>query len=89
MLATPAALNAYEYENLPIWNNNLYPEITQYLDDRLFLFRESLPAGSYTYEYYLRATTPGTFSYPPTVASELYFPENFGRTAGAVFVVEK
>ena len=58
-------------------------------DDRLFLFTQDLPPGTYTYEYYVRATTPGTFSHLPAIASELYFPENFGRTAGSVFRVEQ
>ncbi|MDO8523609.1 MAG: hypothetical protein Q7R74_00090, partial [bacterium] len=58
-------------------------------DDRLFLFAQDVPAGAYTYEYYVRATTPGTFSHLPAVASDLYFPENFGRTAGSLFTVEQ
>jgi uncharacterized protein YfaS (alpha-2-macroglobulin family) len=53
------------------------------------VFKEYLSAGEYTYEYYARVATPGTFQHPPAVASELYFPENFGRTGGSVFTVEK
>lgn len=66
-----------------------YPDFQELRDDRLFLFTEHLSPGSYSYEYYLRATTPGTFSHLPAVASEMYFPENFGRTAGSVFTVEQ
>ncbi len=69
--------------------NNIYPDFTESHDDRVFLFKQELPAGEYTYEYYLRATTPGTFRYLPAVASELYFPENFGRTGGTLFRVNK
>ena len=58
-------------------------------DDRLFLFTEYLSSGTYKYEYYVRVTTPGTFQYLPAIASELYFPENFGRTAGETFTVTK
>lgn len=64
-----------------------YPDFQEMHDDRLFLFAQDLPPGTYTYEYYARATTPGTFSHLPAIASELYFPENFGRTAGSVFTV--
>lgn len=66
----------------------LYPDFSEKHDDRLFLFSQDVPAGAYTYEYYARATTPGTFSHLPAVASDLYFPENFGRTAGGTFTVE-
>ncbi len=66
-----------------------YPDFQEMHDDRLFLFTQDLPPGTYTYEYYVRATTPGTFSHLPAIASELYFPENFGRTAGSVFRVEQ
>lgn len=65
------------------------PDHKELQDDRLFLFKESLPAGTYTYEYYLRVTTPGDFQHLPAIASELYFPENFGRTAGRRFAVEE
>jgi uncharacterized protein YfaS (alpha-2-macroglobulin family) len=50
---------------------------------------ESLMPGSYQYEYFLRATTPGTYQHLPAVVSEMYTPEVFGRTAGALVVVEK
>ncbi len=66
-----------------------YPDFDELHDDRIFLFAEHLAPGAYTYEYYLRATTPGAFSHLPAVASDLYFPENFGRTAGSTFTVEQ
>ena len=64
-----------------------YPDFKELRDDRLFLFAQEVQPGTYTYEYYLRATTPGIFSHLPAIASELYFPENFGRTAGSFFTV--
>ena len=66
-----------------------YPDFDELHDDRIFLFADDLAPGAYTYEYYLRATTPGAFSHLPAVASDLYFPENFGRTAGSTFTVEQ
>lgn len=76
-------------EASPLVYRKFYPDFNELHDDRLFLFAQDLSPGAYTYEYYLRATTPGTFSHLPAVASDLYFPENFGRTAGSVFTVEQ
>lgn len=67
----------------------LYPDFKEIHDDRLFIFKQELPAGEYTYDYYLRATTAGTFRHLPAVASELYYPENFGRTGGLLFKVTR
>lgn len=64
-----------------------YPDFKEVHRDRLFLFSENLPAGTYTYDYYMRVTVPGTFNYLPATARELYFPENFGRTGGSLFTV--
>ena len=57
-------------------------------DEKLVLSAETLPAGTYTYQYSLRASTPGEFRVLPTSAREFYFPEVFGRTDGELFVVE-
>lgn len=56
-------------------------------DDRVFLFTEKLAPGVYEYEYYLHALVPGTFHHLPAVASQMYFPEVFGRTAGEYFKI--
>ncbi|KKU68128.1 MAG: hypothetical protein UX89_C0007G0024 [Parcubacteria group bacterium GW2011_GWA2_47_16] len=45
-------------------------------------------SGEY-YEYYVRVTTAGVFRALPAVASELYFPEIFGRTEGGVFTIKR
>ena len=58
-------------------------------DDRLFVFYERVNSGKYEYDYYIRALIPGKFHHLPAVASEMYFPENFGRTSGEEFVIEK
>ncbi len=67
----------------------LRPDITENRDDRLFLFSQSLSEGVYEYDYYVRVLIPGTFNHLPAVISEMYFPENFGRTKGEYFVVKK
>ncbi|HYH81789.1 MAG TPA: alpha-2-macroglobulin family protein [Longimicrobium sp.] len=48
-------------------------------DDRAEAFTSLLPAGTYTYQYVARATTPGRFIVPPPRAEEMYSPETFGR----------
>jgi uncharacterized protein YfaS (alpha-2-macroglobulin family) len=50
-------------------------------DDRAEAFASLLPAGTYTYSYVARATTPGIFIVPPPRAEEMYHPETFGRGA--------
>lgn len=62
-------------------------DVKEMRDDRLFLFTERLAPGEYIYEYYVRATTPGRFQQLPATASQMYFPEIFGRTDGAIVTV--
>ena len=57
-------------------------------DDRAEAFSGYLPAGTYTWDYIARATTPGTFVVPPAAAEEIYTPEVFGRTGTDTVVVE-
>ena len=59
----------------------------EYRDDRLFLFADLLPAGSYEYRSIVRATTPGMFLHRPARAYEMYFPEVFGQTDGGWMTV--
>ena len=56
-------------------------------DDKLALFSDLLPRGSYEYTYLLRATVPGRYNLLPTTAYETYHPEVFGRSDGGVFTV--
>ena len=56
-------------------------------DDRVEAFSGWLPAGTWTYDYIARATTPGTFVVPPAHAEEIYTPEVFGRSATDTVVV--
>ena len=56
-------------------------------DEKVALFSTYLRRGTYEYTYLMRATSVGRFQARPTVASEMYFPEVFGRGAGSEFVV--
>ncbi|MDP2676538.1 MAG: alpha-2-macroglobulin family protein [bacterium] len=68
----------------PFW-----PDANELHDDRAFLFKERLLPGVYEYEYFVRALVPGTFHHLPAVVNEMYFPENFGRTRGDIFMVKE
>jgi hypothetical protein len=57
-------------------------------DDRVVLFADHLPAGTYEYTYTFRATRPGAYHVIPTTAREFYFPEVFGRGAGRMMRIE-
>jgi hypothetical protein len=57
-------------------------------DDRAEAFTSLLPAGSYTWSYVARATTPGQFVVPPPRAEEMYSPETFGRGRTERVVIE-
>lgn len=56
-------------------------------DDRVLHFVDDMPAGLYRYVYLARATTPGTFVTPPTMALEMYQDEVFGRTGARMVTI--
>jgi len=56
-------------------------------DEKVVLFADYLPAGTYTYQYTFRATQVGEYHVVPTTAHEFYFPEVFGRADGRLFTV--
>ena len=60
---------------------------TEMRDDRVVLFADRLPAGTYEYTYTFRATRPGEYNVIPTTANELYFPEVYGRADGRLFTI--
>jgi len=70
-------------------NRKLYPDFKEPHDDKLFLFVENLSPGEYEYDYYVRVLVPGNFQWLPAQVQEMYFPENFGRTKGDMFVVNE
>ncbi|MDQ6694918.1 MAG: Ig-like domain-containing protein [Chloroflexota bacterium] len=58
-------------------------------DDRTVLFANYMSPGTYVYEYYARATTPGTYMLLPTHAELLYYPDVFGHGDGGQFTVKQ
>jgi hypothetical protein len=80
--------DSYDYEDVSR-NVQISPTVTEYRDDRLFLFVEHLGPGVYEFDYYARALAPGEYHHLPAVVSEMYLPENFGRTRGDWFGVKE
>jgi uncharacterized protein YfaS (alpha-2-macroglobulin family) len=58
-------------------------------DEKVVLFADYLPKGTYEYTYTFRATLPGEYRVIPTVASEMYFPEVFGRSDGRLLTIAR
>lgn len=56
-------------------------------DEKATLFATYLPKGTYEYTYLIRASLPGEYRVIPTNAYEMYFPEVFGRSDGALFKI--
>ncbi|OGZ05611.1 MAG: hypothetical protein A2845_04590 [Candidatus Lloydbacteria bacterium RIFCSPHIGHO2_01_FULL_49_22] len=86
---TDGILSDDMYGNRNMVLRPIYPSAVEAHDDRLFVYVDELPAGEYVYDYYLRVLIPGTYQHLPLVVSEMYTPENFGRTAGGIFTVVK
>lgn len=57
-------------------------------DDHTALFADYMGPGTYVYEYYARATTPGVYNALPAHAEQMYFPDVFGHSDGGRFTVK-
>ena len=57
-------------------------------NDRALLFIDNLPPGRHQVTVFLRATTLGSYSFPPARAEQMYAPETFGRTSGRKITVK-
>jgi uncharacterized protein YfaS (alpha-2-macroglobulin family) len=57
-------------------------------DDRLKLFADYLPAGTYQYTYLIRAVFPGEYRVLPPRAWAVYFPEVYGQGSGRVYTIQ-
>ena len=62
---------------------------SQSYDDRMAAFASYLPAGTYEYTYVFRSSIAGQFKVMPASAELTYFPEVFGRSAGAAFAITR
>lgn len=64
------------------WFSNI-----EFRDEKVVLFSTYLPAGTYEYQYSIRAGLPGTYNVIPVVGYEFYLPEVYGRSAGSTFTI--
>ncbi|HTX92091.1 MAG TPA: Ig-like domain-containing protein [Anaerolineales bacterium] len=60
----------------------------QIYDTKVVMSADYLPAGTYVITYLARASSAGQFNVLPVTASEFYFPDVAGRSAGSIFVVK-
>ena len=65
------------------------PTYVDIRDDKVAFFATFLPAGAYQYTYQMRATVPGEYRVLPVYSEQMYFPEVWGHSAGALFTIEK
>jgi hypothetical protein len=65
----------------------IYPDFKEIRDDRAYIYTSQLNPGVYEFDYYLRALVPGSYTQLPAIVSEMYTPENFGRTGSSTFQV--
>jgi uncharacterized protein YfaS (alpha-2-macroglobulin family) len=84
----PAATDATRTGDWDWWWRRYWYEHQNLRDERAEAFTSLLRAGTYTWSYVARATTPGRFVVPPPRAEEMYSPETFGRGATDRVVVE-
>jgi uncharacterized protein YfaS (alpha-2-macroglobulin family) len=71
------------------WDSGLWSPFDhkEMRDDRVVYSATVLWKGTYTVSYLARATTAGTFLYPPAHAEEMYNPGVNGRSGGGTFTV--
>ncbi|MCW5851344.1 MAG: Ig-like domain-containing protein [Anaerolineae bacterium] len=79
----PAGLTTFPWDR-PYWNVWSHSEVR---DAKVAVFASELSAGVYEYTYLARASAAGQFKALPTTAYEMYFPDVFGRSAGALFAI--
>ncbi len=73
--------NYWNYRYWGYWNWNRWYSHKEYRDDRLSHTITNLPAGTYTYNYLMKAQIPGDYKLNPVVAQLMYYPEHRGFSA--------
>ena len=61
------------------WHGPTHVELR---DEKAVLFETALDPGTYEFSYQIRASLPGEYLTLPPTASQMYFPEVWGRGAG-------
>ncbi len=60
---------------------------TEFRDEKVVIYAEYLPRGTYEYSYVIRPGLAGEYNVIPTTGYEFYFPEVYGRGAGTLFTI--
>lgn len=76
-----------DFEPAPRWWSTWVFNRRELGDHEVKWFADYMPAGIHTQSYVVRATTPGSYAHPAAVASAMYAPDVYGRTAAGRFVV--
>jgi uncharacterized protein YfaS (alpha-2-macroglobulin family) len=76
-----------EGEQTQWWWNRWEPTHSELRDEKVALFADWLPRGTYQYTYQMRASVPGRFLTLPSTAYEMYYPEVWGRSDGGAFTI--
>ncbi len=76
------------YVEKDIQHRVIYPDFKEIRDDRYFAYKDTLNPGVYEFDYYVRALVKGDYLMLPSHVSEMYTPENFGRTKSEQFTVK-
>jgi len=87
----PASLDDSSSDDRPNWSpwwTWSWIEHQDLRDHEAEAFASLLNAGTYSYSYMVKATTPGAYIVPPCKAEEMYMPETFGRTGTERVIVE-
>jgi alpha-2-macroglobulin len=73
------------------WDSGMWSPFDhrEYRDDRVVYSATVLWPGTHSATYLARATTAGTFLYPPAHAEEMYNPAVNGRSGGGTFTVRR
>jgi len=76
-------------ETQPVWWHQWTPTYTDLRSDKVAVFATFLSAGTYQYTFNVRASVPGEFKVLPATAEQTYFPDVWGRSAGATFKISE
>lgn len=66
-----------------------YFDRIEFRDEKAVIYASVLPKGVYEFVYTISPLIAGEYQALPPLAQELYFPEVYGRGAGARFVIEE
>jgi uncharacterized protein YfaS (alpha-2-macroglobulin family) len=76
-------------EAAPSARPTMTPSFVSFGDDEVRYFYDELPAGTYRLRFRMRATIPGSFTYPAGEAETMYRNDVYGASAGQRVVIAR